>query len=113
MCGQGPNQKGRRQDMGKRVETSGTVATEAPDVVADVVADVAPDVVADVVADVAPDVVAGEPAATHRITALPAAGFWRAGRQWHREAEAVRREDFTGEQWAALVGEPMLAVVAL
>lgn len=67
----------------------------------------------EVVADVAPDVAAGEPAATHRIVALPAAGFCRAGRRWHREGEAVRREDFTDEQWAALEGEPMLAVVAL
>lgn len=67
----------------------------------------------EVVAAGSPDVAAGEPAATHRIAALPAAGFCRAGRRWHREGEEVRREDFTDEQWAALQGEPMLSVVAL
>lgn len=63
--------------------------------------------------EVAPDVAPDVAAAWHRIAALPASGFCRAGRRWFREGEAVRREDFTDEQWAALEGEPMLAVVAL
>ena len=49
----------------------------------------------------------------YRITAIPAAGFCRAGRRWFREGEDVNRQDFSDEQWAALAGEPMLTVVAL
>jgi|JI10StandDraft_1071094.scaffolds.fasta_scaffold155962_2 hypothetical protein len=53
------------------------------------------------------------PQFTHRITAVPAAGFCRAGRRWYREATAVNRDDFSDEQWAAIEDEPMLVVVAL
>lgn len=53
------------------------------------------------------------PAATHRIAAIPAAGFCRAGRRWCREGEEVSRGEFSDEQWAALEGEPLLVVVAL
>lgn len=53
------------------------------------------------------------PQFTHRITAVPAAGFCRAGRRWYHEATAVNRDDFSDEQWAALEAEPMLVVVAL
>jgi len=50
---------------------------------------------------------------THRITAVPAAGFCRAGRRWYREATAVNRDDFSDEQWAELLAEPLLVVTAL
>ena len=53
------------------------------------------------------------PQFTHRITAVLAAGFCRAGRRWYHEATAVNRDDFSDEQWAALEAEPMLVVVAL
>jgi len=50
---------------------------------------------------------------THRITAVPAAGFCRAGRRWYREGTDVNRGDFDDEQWAALEAEPMLIVIRL
>lgn len=53
------------------------------------------------------------PAATHRIAALPAAGFCRAGRRWPREGEEVSRDEFSDEQWAAIESEPLLVVVEL
>lgn len=51
--------------------------------------------------------------ATHRITAVPATGFCRAGRRWYREATDVNEADFTADEWAALCDEPMLVVVRL
>lgn len=67
----------------------------------------------------APDQVKAEPTPehapanrpTHRITAVPAAGFCRAGRRWYREPTEVNRADFDDAQWAALEAEAMLVVV--
>ena len=50
---------------------------------------------------------------THRITAVPAKGFCRAGRRWYREATHVNRDDFSAEDWDALEAEPMLVVVSV
>lgn len=50
---------------------------------------------------------------THRITAVPAAGFCRAGRRWYREPTEVSRADFDDAQWTALAAEPQLVVVRL
>lgn len=64
--------------------------------------------------DETPEVVAHpEPTVTHRISAIPANGFCRAGRRWYREGEAVDRASFSDDQWAALEGEPLLNITAL
>ena len=50
---------------------------------------------------------------THRISGVPAHGFYRAGRHWPREGVEVARADFTKAQWAALEAEPRLTVTRL
>lgn len=56
-----------------------------------------------------------EPSAvfTHRITAAPERGFYRAGRHWLRDGTDVNRADFTDEQWAVLEAEPKLSITNL
>lgn len=39
-------------------------------------------------------------------------GFCRCGRTWSAAGEEVSPDDFTPAQWAALLAEPMLNVVA-
>jgi hypothetical protein len=60
-----------------------------------------------------PPAEAALPVASHRIAAIPAAGFCRAGQRWPQAGVDVSRADFDDEQWAALQAEPLLAVVAL
>ncbi|EXI72691.1 MAG TPA: hypothetical protein PK440_07885 [Candidatus Accumulibacter phosphatis] len=52
-------------------------------------------------------------ARTHRVSAVPGNGFWRAGRHWTRAGTEIDIGDFTEDEWAALTSEPMLVVVAL
>ena len=50
---------------------------------------------------------------THRITAVPAAGFWRGDHKWHADGEDINRADFSYEQWEAITAEPLLVVTSL
>lgn len=53
------------------------------------------------------------PVMTHEIKAIEARGFCRAGMRWFQEGTFVNRDDWSDEQWAALIGEPKLVVRAL
>ena len=57
---------------------------------------------------------AAVPAGPQRITARPAAGFWRAGRHWPpRPGVVVAPDDLSAEAWARILAEPLLTVAPI
>lgn len=44
------------------------------------------------------------------VRAVPKKGFWRAGRFWSPAGIEVGIDELTEDQWAALVGEPKIAI---
>lgn len=59
-----------------------------------------------------PSTAPGLPAGPQRITAVPAAGFRRAGRHWPggERGSVVAPDELTAEQWQRVQAEPMLTV---